>query len=1317
MKPRLYAENETEFESNGLGPLSDALACTVEENRNGAFELTMDYPVTGALFDELKHGSIIFAPANDSGTPQPFRVCEKSTPLSGVVTIRAKHISYQLSHIPVSPFAAGSCTAALQGLKSHAAEQCPFDFWTDKESTADFSVEQPASARSLLGGVTGSVLDVYGGEYEFDRYTVKLHNARGHDSGVVIAYGKNLVDLNQEESIENTITGVYPYYKGTDGNVLELPEKVVSSESAQNFPYPRTVPLDCSQVWQEVPTIEQLRAYATSYVKKEGIGVPSVSLKVSFVPLWQTDEYKAIAPAERLNLCDIATVRFEKLGVNARAKVVQTVYDVLAGRYESVTLGEASTNLADTIVDQDKAISEKPSSSELEAAAANATAWITGNKGGYVVLRKNADGQPYELLIMDKPTIEEAVKVWRFNNSGLGYSSTGYNGTYGLAMTQDGQIVADYITTGTLTANLIRTGVIKSLKDDTFFFDIDTGELKINAKSLQINSKGVYDGETVDSKISESAEQIKSEVSKSSKITGGGNLILGSESFKNATYVGIDSSVVYGDDGSATITNANTCRGFKFNAVSAHITKGVTLCLSVMYKLISGTDALRLGITFTSDDGQNYIAYIKTADQLEIEQTDGWVLRYGTWTPSKNGVLKKADFDSNGNCTNKFSLLHPMLQYGNAPTAWNASSGDYLTQESAKSLFSQTAEEIKTEVTKSVTETVTANVKDTATSAANDAVDSKLQDYATTATVNSLKEDVSSISQKADSISTKVSSLEETTTTISNDLDSTKREFKTVKESVSAIDQKADSITQTVTQRITGGNNLILGSESFKNAELKGNAVSGSSVTYNDTGSATVTNANSNRYFHWKAVNEHVSAGVTLCLSVMYKPVSGTDELCMEINYNNTWAVIKAADQIEIKQTNGWVLRYGLWTPSSDAIVKWVDIGSGFTHAGIGNYTNKFELLHPMLQYGNAPTAWTASTGDYLTANETKTEIKQTVGEIKLTASTSGTSSTIKLTAGGTEITSAQINLSGMVTFSDLSTWNQDKTIINGGNITTGQIHNLSYSTVYDLDNAYIRMGTESGERVFVDSKHIAWYAKINTGDIGLTGVLSSEAGRSYFGASSKYMSYGWVDGLDPSTYCGMQVTYNRSDDSDVDFNSTRVGVSGTLNCKNLNAWGSKSRIVPTSFGPTKMAAFETPIPMFADIGHGECGPDGWCLIVPDPRYAETVAQNGRFIWLLTDCTGNGSMWAEDCGQYAIVHGAAGQHFSWMAVSAQRGYEGEYAEPSECNYPSGMPAGADYAASEAARASNRDEEVADALLDIDTGADSVIDTLLEEYDK
>ena len=220
-----------------------------------------------------------------------------------------------------------------------------------------------------------------------------------------------------------------------------------------------------------------------------------------------------------------------------------------------------------------------------------------------------------------------------------------------------------------------------------------------------------------------------------------------------------------------------------------------------------------------------------------------------------------------------------------------------------------------------------------------------------------------------------------------------------IKTSVDGLEVKASDLTGKYTDlkatvdglssevkkdtKITGGGNLILGSESFKNAKLLGDAVSGSSATYNDTGSATVTNANSNRYFRWQTVNEHASAGVTLCLSVMYKPVSGTDELCMEINYNNTWAAIKAADQIEIKQTNGWVLRYGLWTPSSDAIVKQVDIGSGLNHAGMGNYTNKFELLHPMLQYGNAPTAWTASSGDYITEENAKSLISQSADEIK----------------------------------------------------------------------------------------------------------------------------------------------------------------------------------------------------------------------------------------------------------------------------------------------------------------------------------------------
>ncbi len=668
------------------------------------------------------------------------------------------------------------------------------------------------------------------------------------------------------------------------------------------------------------------------------------------------------------------------------------------------------------------------------------------------------------------------------------------------------------------------------------------------------------------SELKQTVDGLSAEVKKDTKITGGGNLILGSESFKNATYVGIDSSVVYGDDGSATITNANTCRGFKFNTVGAHITEGVTLCLSVMYKLISGTDALRMGIAFTGDNGQNYIASIKTADQLEIEQTDGWVLRYGTWTPRHNytGILETVEFDSNDNCTNKFSLLHPMLQYGNAPTAWNASSGDYLTQESAKSLFSQTADEIKTEVTKSVTETVTANVKDTATSAANDAVDSKLQDYATTATVESLKEDVSNISQKADSISTQVSSLEETTTTISDDLDSTKQEFKTVKESVSAIDQKADSITQTVTQRITGGNNIIVGTDDWNNATLDagGNDLR-KKGTYTISGeSVHVTNKARNTRFHFGADKTLVIAkGMTYCASVLYKLNSGTDSLFLQFETKSSsgtksyyGSAFKQAQQ-DIELDNGWKLRWAAFTATADGYADGLFVSTANDNATV---TNDLTIMHPMVQMGNAPTAWTASTGDYLTTAETKTEIKQTVSEIKLTASTSGTSSTIKLTAGGTEITSAQINLSGVVTFSDLSTWNQDKTIINGGNITTGQIHNKARTTTYDLDNAWIRMGKDAGTRVDIDTGRIRWYWENN-----LTGVLSSRYGKSYIGDNSRYTFLGWFSTGDPSfdystggatsEFVGIAIDQV---DKVIHCNASKFEIPGRIECGSLSVNG-----------------------------------------------------------------------------------------------------------------------------------------------------------------
>jgi len=696
-------------------------------------------------------------------------------------------------------------------------------------------------------------------------------------------------------------------------------------------------------------------------------------------------------------------------------------------------------------------------------------------------------------------------------------------------------------------------------------------EIKTSVDGLEVKASDLT-GKYTDLKAT--VDGLSAEVKKDTKITGGGNLILGSESFKNAKLQGnavSGSSVTYNDTGSATVTNANSNRYFVFNTVGARITKGVTLCLSVMYKPISGTDGLCLSLTYDADNGTSYYTSITTENQIEIKQTDGWVLRYGTWTPSSTGILKTVELGCGsikagvgGSYTNKFELLHPMLQYGNAPTAWNASSGDYLTQESAKSLFSQTADEIKTEVTKSVTETVTANVKDTATSAANDAVDSKLQDYATAATVESLKKDVSSISQKANSISTKVSSLEETTTTISNDLDSTKQEFKTVKESVSAIDQKADSITQTVTQRITGGNNIIAGTDDWNNATLDagGNDLS-KKGTYTISGeSVRVTNKARNTRFHFGADKSLVIAkGMTYCASVLYKLNSGTDSLFVQFETKSSsgaksyyGSAFKQAQQ-DIALDNGWKLRWAAFTATADGYADGLFVSTANDNATV---TNDLTIMHPMVQMGNAPTAWTASSGDYLTANETKTEIKQTVSEIKLTASTSGTSSTIKLTAGGTEITSAQINLSGVVTFSDLSTWNQDKTIINGGNITTGQIHNKARTTTYDLDNAWIRMGKDAGTRVDIDTGRIRWYWENN-----LTGVLSSRYGKSYIGDNSRYTFLGWFSTGDPSfdystggatsEFVGIAIDQV---DKVIHCNASKFEIPGRIECGSLSVNG-----------------------------------------------------------------------------------------------------------------------------------------------------------------
>lgn len=495
MIPILYPSNETSFTSNGLGRLPDAAECIVTEERNGAYELRMMYPIDGLHFSDIQINRFIYAVPADGKGKQPFRIYSISKPLDGIVEINAEHISYQLSHIPVSPFEAGSLAAALVGLKDNAAEDCPFTFWTDKTVTGNFKVTEPVSLRSRLGGVEGSLLDVYGtGEYEFDHYIVKLHLHRGTNNGVTLRYGKNITDIKQEENIANTYTGVMPYWKGdVDGTetTVTLPEKVLHSANASNFPYQRTIPLDLSSNFENQPTEAQLRSAANSYMTSNDIGVPAVSIDVSFIALWQTEEYKDVANLERVNLCDTVTVEFPALGVSAQAKVVKTEYDVLRDRYQSLELGDAKTNFTQTlsaeISSNTSAMKQLPTKSYMQKAVDHATELITGGLGGHVVMKTNADGEPEEILIMDTDDVNTAVNVIRINQAGIGFSTDGYDGPFSTAWTIDGHFVADFIDTGNLNATLITTGVLKD-HGSNFQLDLSTGTLTTKKGSINLGN-------------------------------------------------------------------------------------------------------------------------------------------------------------------------------------------------------------------------------------------------------------------------------------------------------------------------------------------------------------------------------------------------------------------------------------------------------------------------------------------------------------------------------------------------------------------------------------------------------------------------------------------------------------------------------------------------------------------------------------------------------------------------------------------------------------------------------------------------------------
>lgn len=489
MKPVLFPSTATEFTTQGLGALSDAISCIVTEERNGMYELEMQYPQSGIHFSEIQNRCIVYAIPSPYREAQPFRVYRITRPINGIATIYAQHISYDLAGIPVNPFTAGSAAEALSGMASHTAVESPFSFWTDKSTTANFSVLVPSASRSVLGGVEGSILDVYGGEYLFDKFFVRLYNQRGNDNGVVIRYGKNLTDVEQDANISSVATGVLPYWVGAEGELVQ--GNIVNVDGT--FDFVRIMTIDFSSDFENQPTTSELETRAMQYIKSNKIGVPSVSISVSFVQLEQTEEYKDLALLEKCDLCDTVTVQFESLGINAKAEIVRIITDVLLERYESVEVGDIRANIAYTIAHQQQKIEKAPTTSAMQKAINNATNWLTG-ADGYVIAVKDDNGTWKEILFLDTPSVETAKNVLRINTNGIGFSTNGVNGPYRNAWTIDGSLVADFITTGTLNAalakiinidatnintgtlnaDLIKAGNIKS-KNGISNFDLSTG--------------------------------------------------------------------------------------------------------------------------------------------------------------------------------------------------------------------------------------------------------------------------------------------------------------------------------------------------------------------------------------------------------------------------------------------------------------------------------------------------------------------------------------------------------------------------------------------------------------------------------------------------------------------------------------------------------------------------------------------------------------------------------------------------------------------------------------------------------------------------
>lgn len=466
----------TTLTGNGIGLLSDAITCRVTHEINGEYEFRMTYPVTGQHYGDLQVDSVIWATPDNMTAKQPFRIYRITRPLNQVVTVYARHAAYDASGVVVEPVTAASLTAALPAIAAACVPSCPLTLTTSRTVATQYKLTVPTPLWSVFGGIQGSLLDVYGGEWDFNGLTADLKTKLGADRGVDIRYGKNMTQLEQDVTVEATYASVYPLWTDENGTLVTLPEKYITVVGAVGS---RMMTLDLSDAFDTAPTEAQLRTRANKFITDNDPGTPKISWKVNMAQLSQSPEFQDMAILDQVQLGDTIRIFYEPMNLTATSRAVKTDYDVLSERYAGITLGRVKQNLASIVAASQKETDArfKTMKSMLEQAIDSATDFIT-NGAGYMRFIYNASNELQEIVSLDNPDIALAQSVWRWNNGGFGHSSTGYAGPYTTAITQNGVIVADFVTAGTMAGNRVRTGLIED-ETGTNWWNLDTGELHI----------------------------------------------------------------------------------------------------------------------------------------------------------------------------------------------------------------------------------------------------------------------------------------------------------------------------------------------------------------------------------------------------------------------------------------------------------------------------------------------------------------------------------------------------------------------------------------------------------------------------------------------------------------------------------------------------------------------------------------------------------------------------------------------------------------------------------------------------------------------